>query len=204
MWSPHFAALIQFAAGSTAKLPTGSLQYAVRGRQNDIVGRHTGEVEHDAVDLLLQLLPRASFFLVGFRQHHQALGAGGRVWTAKHRDAAFAQTRQIADRRFDIVGVDVASGTDDQVLGAASQVDLTAGHVSEVEGVEPAIAQHPASFFRVAIVACGGGRPAKLQVSFAAFRQFDPIAIDDTNLMAWQWPAAGDEAQRCVGIRLGR
>ncbi|MNV93956.1 hypothetical protein D3C71_1887000 [compost metagenome] len=88
----HFAALIQFTAGSTANLAAGGLQYAMRWRQNDIVGRHTSEVDHNAVDLLLQALPRGSFLLVAFRQHHQALGAGGRVRTAEHRDAAFAQT----------------------------------------------------------------------------------------------------------------
>ncbi|MCY1412945.1 hypothetical protein D9M71_283670 [compost metagenome] len=204
MWPTHFTTLVQFTAGTTAKLPAGGLQHAVWGRQHDIVGRHTGEVEHDAIDVLLQLVPRASVLLVGFCQHHQALGAGGRVRTAENRDAAFAQTGQIADRRFDIVGVDVASGADDQVLGAASQVDLTAGHVGEVEGVEPAIAQYPASLFRVAVVACGGGRPAKLQMTFATLGQFDPVAIDNTNLMARQWPTAGDEAQRCAGIPLSR
>ncbi|MNQ96497.1 hypothetical protein D3C85_1121040 [compost metagenome] len=36
---------------------------------------------------------------------------------------------------------------------------------------------------------------------FAAFGQFDSTAIDNTNLMARQWSTAGDEAQRCAGIR---
>ncbi|VVO41796.1 hypothetical protein PS691_05811 [Pseudomonas fluorescens] len=201
---PHFAALIQFAAGSTANLAAGGLQYAMGWRQHDIVGRHTGEVDHDAVDLLLQALPRTSFLLVAFRQYHQALGTGGRVRTAEHRDAAFAQAGQIADRRFDIVGVDVAPGTDDQVLGAAGQVDLTAGHVGEVERVEPAIAQYPAGLFGIAVVAAAGGRPAKLQMTFAALGEFEPAAIDDANLLARQRPAAGDEAQRCTGVRCAR
>ncbi|MNZ90561.1 hypothetical protein D3C78_1095260 [compost metagenome] len=133
MWPPQLATLIQFATGSTANLAAGGLQYAVRWCQNNIIGRHTGEIDHNAVDLLLQLLPHGSVFFVAFRQHHQALGAGGRVGTAEHRNATFAQTGQIADRRFDIVGIDVAPGTDDQILGAAGQVDLSAGHVGEIE-----------------------------------------------------------------------
>ncbi|MNZ52987.1 hypothetical protein D3C78_708530 [compost metagenome] len=148
-------------------------------------------------------MPRGSFLLVAFRQHHQALGAGGRVRTAEHRNAAFAQTGQVADRRFDIVGVDVAPGPDDQILGAAGQVDLTSGHVGEVERVDPAIAQHPAGLFGVTVIASGGRWPTELQVTFAALGEFDPATIDDANLMPRQRPAAGDKAQRCAGVRFG-
>jgi hypothetical protein len=139
-------------------------------------------------------------------QHHQALGPARRVGAAEHGDAALAHAVDAADTGFDLLRVKVAPATDDDVLRAPGDVDLTVGAVGAVAAVEPVVVEQPCGLLRIAKVAMGCRRAAELEPALGALTDFAPLIVDQPRSVSWQRRTAGNEAQRTgiIGSRRQR
>ena len=131
----------------------------------------------------------------GFRHDHQPLAAACRIVAGKHRHTPFADTRQLADRLFQIVGIQIAAAALDQVLDAPGDKHFAFGHVRIIARIEPAGVKQLGRRLRIAVVTGCRGRPAELQPSDTAFRQFVLGFIDDPDLMPGQCVSARRDRQ---------
>ena len=139
----------------------------------------------------------------GFGDHHQTLGAGRRIVAAEDGDVAFLQPFQAPDGILQLGRMDIAAGADDDVLGAAADMNIAAGHIGQVAGIQPFAVEQLGRRPGIAEIAAGGRRPQELKTALAAFGHFPPGVIDDADLMSRQGPAAVDHGQR-PGVVLGR
>ena len=106
----------------------------------------------------MQLITRAGVGLLGFRQHHQALGTSNHTGRREYCDTTTSYAGDVADGLFQFLRIDIASGTNDDVLDAPGDKDLTVRHISEVARFQPVTVEQAIARLRVAIVtACGGG-----------------------------------------------
>ena len=108
--------------------------------------------------------------VANFGRHHQAFGSAALVRSAEGHHASVAHARNASGDFFHFVGINVAAAFDDQVLGAAGDIKFAIGLVGKVSGIEPAVlAGKLRGSGGIAIVAGGGRRSAKPQLSFGAF-----------------------------------
>src|SRR3990170_4120577 len=103
----------------------------------------------------------------------------------------------------DLVGIDMATGADDNVLRTASDVDVTTGDVGEIATVKPITVKQLAVLRGIVEIAARGRRTTKLEPPFLSLAKLAGRA-DDANLMSWQGAAAGNELKcgevvRCCG-----
>ena len=85
--------------------------------------------------------------------HDQALAPARGIRAAEDGDAAAAHAGEFAHGVLDLLGVDVATIADHDVLRAAGDVQAAAGHVAEIARFEPAAPDQPARGFRIAVIA---------------------------------------------------
>ena len=164
--------------------------------QHDVIGGRAQDIDGRGVDLADQLLACLLFGLPSFGQHHEPLGFAHGIGAAEHRHAAFADAGNVADRLLQIVGIDIASAADNDVLDATGDVDLAARDVSEVARVQPVVVEQLARLLRVPEVAAGGGRALEFETALYSITEFPAGTVDDADLVSWQRPAAGNHAQR--------
>src|SRR2546430_15849285 len=93
-----------------------------RSREHDVVDRSADQVHRELVDAMPELVVERGVAAARLGEHHHALGAARAVHGAEHRDAAAADARQVADRLLQLVGADVATALDDDVLLAPGDV----------------------------------------------------------------------------------
>ena len=67
------------------------------------------------------------------------------------------------------MGINIASGTDDNVLDASGYIDFSLGQVGQIAGVQPVFVKQALGFLRITVIAAGGRGAAKLQPPFLAF-----------------------------------
>ena len=176
------------------QLAARGLGHAAGRHQQDLLGWRIEQPRRRFADPLPQHGQRIGFGQARFRDHDKLLGAGTRVGRSEDGDAALANALEIADRRLDLLRIDMAAGADDDVLRAAGDEDIAAGGIGEVAAVQPRAVEQLSGFFGIVEIARGRRgstelKPALLSLADLAGR------IDDADLMAGQRPAAGDELQ---------
>jgi hypothetical protein len=116
------AALEGVARGVAPDLAARRLEHRIRRRQHDLVGRQADHLDGRFVDLLAQRFASRGVFLARLGEHDQPLAGTHRVVAGEHCDATAADSRQVADRLFEFVRIEVATAADDQILDPAGQV----------------------------------------------------------------------------------
>ena len=129
-----------------------------------------------------------------FRHHDKLLGAGTRVGRSEDGDAALANALEIADRRLDLLRIDMATSADDDVLRPTGDEDVAAGGIGEVAAVQPRAIEQLSGLFGVVEIARGRRGSTELKPALLSFADLAG-RIDDADLMTGQWPAARNELQ---------
>ena len=101
-----------------------------------------------------------------------------------------------ADRLLDLLRIEMAAGADDDVLDAARDEDVAAGHIGAVAAVEPAVVKKLAGLGLVVEIAAGCRGSAEFKPAFAAVAEFATGLVDDADFVAGQRLTAGDDFQR--------
>ena len=191
----QFATFVAFAAGGTADLAAGGLEYRARRRQHDIVCRHADQIDGETVDLGLDA---ALFLQIHFfprlSQHHQPLRAGARISGRKNTHPAPAHARHQINGFFQFLGVDVVPTPNDDVLLAPGEIQLRRHEIAQVASVEPFPFKETLCGLRVAKIAGGRGGAAKLHPPLGTVRQLQAFDINDADDMTGQGSATGDKA----------
>ena len=194
---------VEIARRRPSQLAARGLGDAARRHQQDLLGRRIEQPRRRVPDLPLQPGQRVGLGQPGLGDYDQLLGAGARVGGPEDGDTALADALEIADRRLDLLRIDMAAGADDDVLGAARDEDVAAGGVGEVAAVQPRAVEQLAGLLRIVEVTRGRRGSAELKPALLALADL-ARGVDDADLVAGQRPAAGDEFQ-CVGsVRRGR
>src|SRR5439155_5121664 len=98
-------------------------------------------------------------------------------------DVAGAHTLDARGRAFDVLGEDVATAHDDDVLLAATHHELPVDEIREVTGAEPTVVEGRGRRFRVPVVPGCDRRAAKLELAdLALTQQRTRRGIDDAQL----------------------
>src|SRR5437868_13384932 len=101
----------------------------------------------------------------------------------------------LVQHRFDLGGVDVEAGADDQLLGAAADVEGVAVEAREIAGVEPAIGvDHRCSRLRGPVIAAHDIGSADVQLADLARCNSATAGRDATPLDSGTQPADSDAA----------
>jgi len=176
------AAEVGLAQCGTADLAARGFQHRVRRGEDH---RVRGEIElghRRGDDLALQAVAGAGIVDGGLGDDDQALFAAVGA-DSEHRDTALAHSGQRADRLLEVVGIEVAAGADDHLLGAPGDIEFAVGKVGVVAGDEPAVVEQRCACRRVAVIAGGRRRAAELQVADLALGEDMAGAIDDAHFM---------------------
>src|SRR5437667_180853 len=161
-------ALVIVARGETADLAARSLRHRVRRREHDVVDRRADQADGKLVDPAPDLGVARRVDLARLGEHYDAFGPARRVHAAEHRHAAAPDAGDAADRFLELVGADVASAADDDVLFTAGDVEVAFGQVGAIAGVHPFAVEQSLRRLGIAVVAAGRRRAAELQLTFAA------------------------------------
>ena len=104
------ALLKERAGGRTAELAARGLRHGAGRHENDLLRRRLQERCGAGRDGGAQGSKGRGVAIAGFGEDDDALGAALPIRAAENRDAALAHARDIADRGFDLFGVDMAAG----------------------------------------------------------------------------------------------
>ena len=164
-------------------------------------GGRTRESVTTSCALRLQSCARHLIGLPRFDQDHNTFGAGHGIGHPEHRHAAFMHAGNAGDSFLDLLRIEVPARAYDDVLDAAGDVDVTAGHVTAVAGVEPVAVEKFACFCFVVKIAARGRWATKLDPSFPALAELAAHLVNDADLVVGQRLAAGDDFERPWMIR---
>ena len=92
------------------------------------------------------------------------------------------------------MGVDIAPRTDDDVLCTSGQIKITCSEVGEVARIQPPVMEQQAILIRVTEVTAGSRWSFEFQVAFHPLPHFTARGINNFDLVAGKWRAAGHEA----------
>lgn len=106
----------------------------------------------------------------------------------------------LAHRCFNLGGEDVAPGALDDVFGAPGDKQLAVGDIDEVAAAQPVALAQGARRFGIPVVAFGGRRSTKLDVTSLAVGAQLAGAIEDTQFVARQWLAARCKLYRRIVV----
>ena len=195
------AGLVDLPGGGPPDLAARRLSHALRRRQHDLVRSPVEQVGAELLDLALQACPHGLVLLPGLRQHDDPLGARLGIGAAEDGDATLADAIDVADGFLHFVGINVAAGPDDDVLGPPGDEDIAAGDVGHVAAVDPFIIEQLSRLLFVLEISLGGGAALKLQSALPPLRHLAAGRIDDPDLAAGKRLAAGDDLERAgVGL----
>ena len=152
----------------------------------------------------LQCCTRRRIGFAGLGQNNDALGAGRSIGHAKDRDAALADSGDAGHRLLDLLRIEMTARANDDVLDAAGDVDVAAGHVGAVAAVEPTVVNEFAGLGLVVEIAARRRRAAKFEPSFLPFAELVAGLVDDANFVTGQRLAAGHDLERLRVARLCR
>ena len=197
------ALLIALTAPGTTDLATGGLEHGVGRRHQHFVGRCPQQIGRHGVYPFRQCRLGPFIGLPGLRQHDDTFRTGDGVLAAENRDAALAHPGNLPHRLFHLEGIDVAPGPDNDVLGAAREIDVTVRDIGEVPRIQPVAVEQATRCLRVAKVPAGSGRPAELQTAFPAIREFTAGGIHHPHLVPSHRLTAGHKLQG-TAVRIRR
>src|SRR6185503_17223248 len=132
--------------------------------------------------------------------HHRDLGT--RAVEAGEGDALpVADAVDPGGDALDVLRVVVLAVEDDEVLGAAADVELALGEVAEVPGLEPAAAEGLLRRLVFTEVTGGDAGPAEPHLADLPLAEPLPARADDRDLVPGEGPAAGDELHGGAAVR---
>src|ERR687896_1041313 len=190
------AVLISLAGGRSPDLAARGLRDRPGRSEDNLVGGCAEPVDGGRDDAAVQGGERGGVSPARLGQHDQAFGAPARVAGGEDGDAALADSRDLADRVFELLGMEVVAGADDEVLDPAGDIQLPVVEVAEVAGVEPAVADELVGCARLAEVAGGGRGATELDAALPSVAQLDTGSVHDPDQMAWERTPAPHEPQR--------
>ena len=110
-------AKVGVSRGAAPDLAARCLEHRAGRGQHDDVGRQP-ERFHDPVPHHgIEPLPGRGVLFTRLGDHHESLGPRPRIRDAERGDAASSHPWRGADQRLDLLGIQVAAGLDDHVLG---------------------------------------------------------------------------------------
>ena len=126
----------------------------MRPRQHDVIRRHSKNGINTRGDPGFDSPPFLGPGGASLGHHHQPLGPCTAIDRAEGGDAAPAHSGNVCRCGLHLLRDNVAAGLDDDVFGAAGDVQLAAGRVGKVARVHPAALGHDGGCgFRVPVVA---------------------------------------------------
>src|SRR5450759_363583 len=183
-WRSDTPAAIEFFGSAPANLATRCLWHRPGGRKDYLIGRRTGDIVCHLLSAGFQRRAGINVGLACLGQHDHPLRAGLAISDTKHCHAALADTWNFSDGFFDFLRIDRAAGTDDYVLDAACDANVTSGHIRAVAAIEPTIVKKFAGLGLVVEIATGRRRSPALEPTFAPFAEFALRLIDNENFVA--------------------
>src|SRR5262249_7885554 len=149
---------------------------------HDIVDIQAEEITDSLADRFGEELTRHR--AARLHHHHHAVGAA--VLGREGDDAAAADAIHRVSRPFEILRVVLPAVDDDQVLDAAADEQLTAGHVAEVAGAQPAVAHDLGGQGILPIVAHHHRRTGEQDFADVPLRQRPAVGVGDDQAMSRQ------------------
>ena len=191
--------------GSPTNLAARCLWHNSGLDQDDVVGRRTHKARHHGAGTRFQRFP---FCRIGLRlgQDDDPLRAGNRISYAKCGHRALNQTRNVSEGLFQLLGINMFAGANDDVFDAAGDEDIAVGHVPPITAVEPAVAEQLPRLGLIAEIAGSRRRAAKLEPALSPLLDFPAGVVDNANFVAGQGASASDnfngiEDRRCLWVR---
>ena len=194
-------ALVIVARGEAADLAARSLRHRVRRREHDVVDRRADQADGKLVDPAPDLGVARRVDLARLGEHYDAFGPARRVHAAEHRHAAAPDAGDAADRFLELVGADVASAADDDVLFTAGDVEVAFGQVGAISGVHPFAVEQSLRRLGIAVVAAGRRRAAELQLTFAAVGKLQTGGVDHPQIVVGNRGSAAHQLERRGVVR---
>jgi hypothetical protein len=103
----------------------------------NVIWRCLEERARGLLDSLAQILKRRWVRLAGLSQYDEPLHLSMRIQRRKDRYASLSDAGKIADNLLELVRIDVPAGANDDVLGAARDIDISVRDVRQVTRLEP-------------------------------------------------------------------
>ena len=94
------------------------------------------------------------------------------------------QTGNVSKGFFQLLGINVLAGANDNVLDAARDEDIAVSHVRPIAAVEPAVAKQFPGLGLIAEIAGSRGWAAKLEPALSPRLDFPAGAVDNANFVA--------------------
>ena len=98
-------------------------------------------------------------FSMCFGQYNETFGATSFIYTAKHGDPAIPNPIDFADGLFKFMRINIASGTNDNVLDSTGDIKLAIGDITQITGVQPVTIEQCSGFFGITKITTGGDGP---------------------------------------------
>src|SRR5262249_59008405 len=133
----------------------------------------------------------------------------GAIWVTRRggrerRDAAGPDTGRAVHRRLEVVGEIVPAADDDRLLPPAADVELAVGHVPEITGGEPAVADDLARRLRPAQVTLHHRRAGDEDLADDALAHGPPARVGHAKPVARERAAARDQTRGIRGVGRAR
>src|SRR5512146_2225162 len=159
-------------------------------REHNVVRRRFQDCRCDLIRPMTKLSEPAGIDFMGLGHDHDALGSGTGIRNAEGNDTSLANARYVPDGFFHLMRIDVAACPLDHIFASAGDEHIARDRVSEIAGIEPAIAEELLRFRGIAEITRRRRWSAELQPSFPPVFEFAADDIEDADLMTWQCPAA--------------